>query len=156
MGLASPIAESMAAASAWTGYPMSIVSRAKSSGCDAFVRHTVDIQKLVRWVAKAQKSASELPEGFVSWGDVLNQVKSDREKIKLEKDKHTVLDIEVARRSATNAAGYFWNEMERFEREMPGRLKGLTAVEVRKILGTFLGELRARSREKFKAVAERK
>jgi esterase/lipase superfamily enzyme len=147
---------SMKAAATWTGYPLSIIKRAKQSGCDAFVSTRVDLQKLIRWIASAQKSASELPEGFASWGDVLNQVKSDREKIRLEKDKGAVMDIADVRRQSTEAESYYHNELTRLEREAPALLAGLDKFGVRDAVGQFLKELRQRSREKFRAVGNPK
>ena len=152
VGLVCPIAESMTAAAGWTGFPLSLIARAKSSGCDAFRRHQVDIQKLVRWVAKAHKSATDLPEGFASWGDVLNQVKSDREKIRLEKDKGTALDVDEVNRAVADAEGFYWSSGERMCRELPAQLVGLTAIQAKTVVTRAWREMAEASREKFQSV----
>ena len=139
----------MGAAAAWTGYPAAVISRAKAEGCSAFVRHTVDIQKLVQWVAKAQRSATDLPDGFASWGDVLNQVKSDREKIRLAKERSEVVDFSDVARDAAEATSHYFGELERMEREMPAQLAGLDPSVIRDRISAFLKDLRSTARIKF-------
>ena len=67
-----------------------------------------------------------------------------------------LVDLAEVQRQASAAEGYYFAELGRLHREMPAALRGLTAGEVRARLGVFLVELRARSREKFRAVGNPK
>ena len=79
----------------------------------------------------------------------MNQVKSDREKIRLEKDKGAALDVDEVNRAVADAEGFYWSGLDRLCRELPAQLVGLTAIQAKSVLARAVRELAEQSRLKF-------
>jgi hypothetical protein len=76
--------------------------------------------------------------------------------IKLKRENRVragdVIELAEVRRQVATAEGYFFNELDRMQREFPAMLAGLSPAKVRDQLDKFLKRLRERSREKFNEV----
>jgi hypothetical protein len=65
----------------------------------------------------------------------------------------TILAAE-ARSQAAQAAGYFMNEIERWGREMPPSLAGLSAVEISKLMNARQEQIRKSLKEKLERIGQ--
>ena len=95
--------------------------------------------------------------------DIRRKIAEQRLKILQETSERLVRDNAVGRkelislpeaeRRAAEAEAYYFDELDRAMRELPTALCGMDANQIADRLAGFFGELKVRSREKFKAVA---
>lgn len=151
-----PIANSMLQVQAWTGMPIELIKSLKSEGCEAFESGgRVRLGILLRFFFESYWDEVEKPpDGLATWREALNRVQTHRQEILLDRDKGKVLDAQEAEARAAEAEAYYFSELDRALRELPTGLCGMTANQIADKLGQFFADLKTRSREKFKAVAQ--
>lgn len=136
--------------------PVSLMKALKEDGCQAFdAANRVKLGVLMRFFFDQYWDEKEKPpDGLATWREALNRVQTHRQEILLAKDKGTVLDLPEAERRAAEGEAYYFSELDRMIREMPTALCGLSANQIHAKILQFVTELKARSREKFQAVAK--
>lgn len=151
-----PVLESMRQVSAATGMPHVLVKSLKNNGCRGFLPGgRVRLSDLLKSFFREYYDETEKPpDGLATWREALNRVQTHRQEILLSKDKGTVLDLPEAERRAAEGEAYYFAECDRMLREMPTALCGLSAGQIHQRIAQFVIELKARSREKFKAVVK--
>jgi hypothetical protein len=80
------------------------------------------------------------------------------QKMRLERENAVaaglLMPVAAAQRQAGFACGFFFEELQRAERELPPALAGLSAVEVFKHLHAFNENLRREAKLKFEAIGD--
>lgn len=145
-----PIFESIGSASAMVGCPESLIKTAKRQGCKAFLSGgRIDSGVLIPFLFGMVAKGSDLPEGFSSWKEVLESEKAKREAIKRQQDEKSVMPTSDAVAQASAAGSHFMSELERFCRELPPALAGLSAVEIAKRMTALAESVRKTMKQKL-------
>ena len=86
----------------------------------------------------------------------LQKLKAERElkQEELAERRGETMPVATARPQAGEAAGHFMNELERWGREMPPTLAGLSAVEVSKVMNARQEQVRKSLMEKLNTIAK--
>ena len=151
-----PVVASIGQASGVTGAPEALIKSAKRDGCKAFLSNNrVDLEILIPFLFAMLKTATDIPEGFCSWADFWKSRQAMREDVKLQKDKGELMPVSDAMRQAAEAAAFYWNQLDRMERELPTALAGLSALQASEVLNRAVEDLRNRAEEKFKVTVEK-
>lgn len=145
----------MGQAAAAIGCPESLLKAAKRKGCKAFLTHgRIDLGLLSPFLWQMVSKATDLPEGFSSWREVLESEKAKREAIKRQQDEGAMMPTADAVRQAGEAMGLTFAELERRDRELPPALAGLSAVEIHKRMTGDTESIRKTLREKFQEIGK--
>jgi hypothetical protein len=150
-----PVVESMGQAAHVLGAPLSLLKAAKRQGCKAFMsgsRVDLDVLSSFLWAMKP----SDLPAGVATAVEWLTLEKAKRETIKRQEDERSVMTTAEACRQASVAGDLTLSELERWEREMPPALAGLTTVEVSKRMHNATEALRKLLKAKFALIGASK
>lgn len=151
-----PVFESMPHLSGTIGMPIGIVKALKAAGCPAFVAgNRVQLYPLLRqFFAEfgGGDSESAPPDGLPTWREALNRVQTQREEVKLAKEKGELMPTADAERMAGEAMGYCFAELERITVELPPAMAGMGAVEIHKRISGEVERMRRALVEKFEAI----
>lgn len=154
--LSWPVIEGIGALSSMLGVPESFVKKVKRDGSKAFLTHNrIDTGILIpELFAAMSKGASELPDGFASWKELLESEKAKREQIKRQSDEGALMATAEAQRQAAQAMQICFSDMERISRELPPAIAGLGAVEIHKRLNSEIETLRKNLTKKFEEIGK--
>lgn len=145
-----PVIEGISVVSAQIGVPESLVKQVKRNGSKAFLTHNrIDTGILLPELFAALSKTNELPEGIASPQDWLATEKAKREAIKRQQDERSVMPTADAVAQASAAGSHFMSELERFCRELPPALAGLSAVEIAKRMTSVAESVRKTLKQKL-------
>jgi hypothetical protein len=91
---------------------------------------------------------------MASASEFLTVMKARREELRLQKDRGELMSCADGQRQAAVACGYFFSELERWERESPPSLAGLDTISCAKALHAFTEGLRKSAKAKFEEVGQ--
>jgi hypothetical protein len=148
--------ESASQCSTVTGIPLDVLKIAKKEKVEGFDFHRIRIGPgFLKWYfSKIKETGEQLPEGFATWKQYNDMIIAKRNEIRLKKDAGTVLDKEAVERENAEAEGYYFSELERFQREAPSKLAGKNEIQIHDSIDQEFKQLRVRSREKFQKLPE--
>jgi hypothetical protein len=150
-----PVIEGITAAAAQIGASERLLKSAKANGCKAFLTgNRVDTGQLLPFLFGMLAKATDLPDGVASPQDWLATEKAKREQLRRKADEGKLADTSEVKRQAGEAGGYMFAELERWSREMPPSLAGLSAVEVGKLMAIRVEQMRTILTEKLNNVGE--
>jgi hypothetical protein len=150
-----PIFESIGSAAASIGVGDALLKTAKRKGCNAFISGgRVDSAILIPFLFSMLSQASDIPEGFSSWKEVLESEKAKRESIKRQQDEKSVMPTADAERQAAEAMGLTFGELERIANEIPPAVAGQDAVTIFKRLKSEVERMRKTLTQKFQEIGK--
>jgi len=122
-----PIYDSMNQCAARSGIPLSVLKRAKKSGCDAFKWNRVDCGKLVRWLFANTKEED--------WRGHFDKYHALREELRHSREAGDALDKGEVSFAVSKAVSLFFNLVDRQANiELPALIKGLSERECQAVL----------------------
>jgi hypothetical protein len=143
-----PVYPSMKAASGATGIPVPVLRQAKGRGCHGFRHNRVYLRDVLEWLF------SQGDDADIDWGQELKKAQAQREKIRLAKDRQEVVDRgEVSDAIRAGMARLFGVLRKVFVQEMPPRVQGLKAMEVRRHIVAGIDEAEAAFRDQVEKYA---
>jgi len=148
-----PVYDSMKACCAATGIPMRLMRDLKGAGCDAFRSNRVDLARLLP--AIWAKGDAEDSEAVTDWSQALAKVRTEREQVKLGKDRKQVVDRGFVKQEAQGAIAMLFGEIDRtFCTQLPPDLKGRSEAEIRRRCVESAEAMKVALKERFERAAE--
>lgn len=140
---------SMAQASAYLGMPKSTLRFASKSGADAFRNGRVQTLALIRWIF----SQDENTQG-IDYRDRLVHYQSEREKLKLSRERGETADKSVILFGLNQIISQFFNGIDRlFTVELPPALRGLDEMAMHTVMKAHAEKLKTDLRASLLALA---
>lgn len=137
----------MAACSASTGVPVSVLRKSSKAGCPAFdSHHRINFGVWLRWFFEHESAADDME----NWGDRLKRAQALREEGKLEQDRKSVVARDFVEQIIQRAISVLFARLDRvFCSELPPVIKGMDELAIRERAIAAMAEARNGAREDF-------
>ena len=126
-----PVYDSMQQCSAVTHVPLSILKRAKKSGCVAFESGSrVRLYPLLQWLFSRNDESTD-------WTNHYNKFHALIEEIAYGEEEEKVIDRALVIVCSKDSQKVMFNALRRMEKELPPLLVGRNEIEIHQIMKNF-------------------